>query len=511
MNKTDIVKQILQDKSFTDHRAEGHAFAPINIALCKYWGKRDEELNLPVTSSFSISLGSKGAYIRVTINTKPNDEIYINGDLILNTEFAKSLQNFLDLFRPAKTFYKITTTIDVPIAIGLASSACIYAALVQALNHLYKWQLNRTQLSILARLGSGSACRSLWKGFVEWRMGTNLDGIDSHGFPMGHIWPELRIGLHIINLNKKLISSREAMRRTVATAKLYTSWPTKTAKDLVTLKQAIRNRDFKLLAETAETNALTMHAIMRDAIPPIIYTLPETIQARKKIWELRNSGILVYFTQDAGPNLKLLFLKSETKTIREVFPELEIIAPFSNPENAQVILVDENDKAIGIEEKLVAHQHGHLHRAFSVFITRKKENSIEVLLQQRREDKYHSGNQWSNTCCSHPRPDEDIISAAQRRLQEEMNCFADLYLIGKFQYSIKFANGLIENELDHVLVGTTEKETFLVNRREVQNYKWIKLPTLQTDLQDNPNKYTPWLPKALQIVLQGSNSNFNQF
>jgi diphosphomevalonate decarboxylase len=330
MNKSDIVKQILQDKSSTDHRAEGYAFAPINIALCKYWGKRDEELNLPMTSNLSISLGSKGAYIRITINTKPNDEIYINGKSIhSNTEFVKSLQNFLDLFRPAKTFYKITITIDVPIAIGLASSACIYAALVQALNHLYRWPLNRTQLSILARLGSGSACRSIWKGFVEWRMGTNPDGMDSHGLPMGHIWPELRIGLHIINRNKKLISSREAMQRTVATANLYSAWPTKTAKDLVILKQAIRNRDFKLLAETAETNALTMHAIMRNAIPPIIYTLPETTQARKKIWELRNSGISVYFTQDAGPNLKLLFLEPEIKTIHEAFPELEIIAPFS--------------------------------------------------------------------------------------------------------------------------------------------------------------------------------------
>lgn len=505
MNKFDVVGQILQNKSFTNPSNEGHAFAPINIALCKYWGKRDEELNLPVTSSLSVSLGSKGAYTRVTVNSKLKDEIYVNGKLIpSNTVFTKSLQNFLDLFRPAKTFYKITTTIDVPIAIGLASSACIYAALVQALNHLYGWQLDKTQLSILARLGSGSACRSLWKGFVEWRAGKNPDGMDSHGFPMGYVWPELRVGLHIINLNKKLISSREAMRRTVATAKLYQSWPARAAKDLVTLKQTIRNRDFKLFAETAETNALTMHAVMRNAIPPIIYTLQETTQARKKIWELRNTGIPIYFTQDAGPNLKLLFLESETKTIHEAFPELEIIAPFSDPSKKQVILVNENDKAIGIEEKLVAHQHGHLHRAFSVFIVRKRENSIEILLQQRHKDKYHSGKLWTNTCCSHPHPDENIISAAQRRLQQEMNCFADLYRAGKFRYSVKFANGLIENELDHVLVGTTEKEAFLVNRREVQDYKWMELSALQTDIQQNPNKYTPWLPKALQILLTSS-------
>ncbi len=503
MNKSDIVKQILHDKSFIDHRDEGNAFAPINIALCKYWGKRDEQLNLPMTSSLSISLGSKGAYIRAAINTKPNDEIYVNGKLIpSNIVFAKSLQNFLDLFRPSKIFYKITTIIDVPIAIGLASSACIYAALIQALNHLYGWQLNKTQLSILARLGSGSACRSLWKGFVEWRVGNNPDGIDSHGYPIKHTWPELRVGLHIINRNKKLISSREAMRRTVATAKLYQSWPTKTAKDLVTLKQAIRSRDFKLFAETAETNALTMHAVMRNAVPPIIYTLPETTRARKKIWELRNTGIPIYFTQDAGPNLKLLFLDSDSKTIHKAFPELEIIAPFSDLKKEQVILVNENDKAIGIEEKLVAHQHGHLHRAFSVFIVRKTENSIEILLQQRHKDKYHCGKLWTNTCCSHPHPDDDIISAAQRRLQQEMNCSANLYPVGKFQYCAKFINGLTENELDHVLVGTTEKGAFLINRREVQDYKWIELSVLLKDLQDNPNKYTPWLPKALQIVLQ---------
>lgn len=480
-----------------EKRSEGYAFTPINIALCKYWGKRNTELNLPVTSSLSVTLGEKGALTRLT-TTDTADEIIINNKLVTVT----GINEFLDRFRPKPNIhYKVVIDINIPVAAGLASSACIYASLVKALNNLYNWQLDETQLSILARLGSGSACRSLWNGFVEWEKGEVEDGTDSHGYPLAQTWPELRIGIHIISMDTKPISSREAMQQTVATSSSYISWPDKVAKDMANIKRAIAAKDFNLFGKTVEANAIAMHATMADAMPPIIYALPETIAAMKKVRELRKAGMQIYFTQDAGPNLKLLFLEKDTEAVRQAFPDIEILALFADPNTEQVILVDKNDNAIGVAEKMAVHQKAQLHRAFSIFIYRKKTNTIEILLQQRQQDKYHCGGLWSNTCCSHPRPNEDIFSAAQRRLQEEMGFVTNIYPAGKFQYIAKFPNGLTENELDHVLIGTTYQQQFQVNPKEVQNYKWMALSDLQNDLQQNPQHYTPWLAKALDTIV----------
>src|SRR5689334_15327319 len=119
----------------------------------------------------------------------------------------------------------------------------------------------------------------------------------------------------------------------------------------------------------------------------------------------------------------------------------------------QVILVDENDNPIGSAEKLAAHeQGGQRHRAFSVFIFRKRDE-LEVLLQQRASHKYHCPDLWTNTCCSHPQPGETITQAGERRLQEEMGIATPLTWVGKFHYIAHFDNGLSENEIDHVLVG----------------------------------------------------------
>jgi diphosphomevalonate decarboxylase len=464
---------------------EAQAFAPINIALIKYWGKRDQELNLPITNSLSVTLWGKGAYTRISIINNKKDKIIINNKATTNI----NLKKFLNLFRgPDKHHYHLTIDINIPIAAGLASSACIYASLVKALNNLYRWQLSNQELAILARLGSGSACRSIDKGFVEW----HKDGFVK---PLPYIWPELRIGLHIINDKTKPISSREAMQKTVETSPLYQSWPIKVAKDLIAIKKAIQHKDFTLFGKTAEQNALAMHAAMEHAKPPIIYTQARTKAAIKKIQQIRKSGLQIYFTQDAGPNLKLLFLAKDTEKVRKHFPNIEVVAPFSDPKKEQVILVDKNDKAIGVTEKIAAHKNAQLHRAFSIFILRKTKNTTEILLQQRQKHKYHCGGLWSNTCCSHPRPDEDIISAAQRRLQEEMGFTTDLQIIGKFHYKIKFANNLTENELDYILIGHSQNPPISINKKEVQDYKWMDLKALQKDLQTK--KYTPWVSDIL--------------
>lgn len=171
-----------------------------------------------------------------------------------------------------------------------------------------------------------------------------------------------------------------------------------------------------------------------------------------------------------------------------------------------VILVDEQDEEIGLEEKLTAHQKGLLHRAFSIFVYRKKNNGIEFLLQQRQQNKYHCGGLWTNTCCSHPRANESILNAASRRLKEEMSLDIPLTVIGKFQYKATFENGLTEYEWDHVLIG--EYQAFqeechfepLFEPTEVQAIQWVSFEKLNQDLSLNPKAYTPWLQPALKIV-----------
>ncbi|TAK73552.1 MAG: diphosphomevalonate decarboxylase [Gammaproteobacteria bacterium] len=309
---------------------KGLAFAPTNIALVKYWGKRDVELNLPVTSSLSIALLDKGAMTTITLQDQAYDTVVLNNQAIpAHSEFAKRISQFLDLFRPEKKWHvHIDIKMNIPAAAGLASSACGFASLMSALNDLFNWQLTLRQLSILARLGSGSAARSFWTGFVEWHAGVQPDGMDSVAEPLAIEWPMLRVGLLTMSEKQKPISSREAMQRTVDSSILYSAWPKKVMQDLAILKQALHTKNFSLLGGTAESNALTMHATMLASWPAVCYFLPETIAAMHQIWALRQQGMELYFTQDAGPNLKLLFLETDTHHVKANFPTVEIVKVF---------------------------------------------------------------------------------------------------------------------------------------------------------------------------------------
>lgn len=159
-----------------------------------------------------------------------------------------------------------------------------------------------------------------------------------------------------------------------------------------------------------------------------------------------------------------------------------------------VILVDEQDNDIGVMEKIKAHQEGLLHRAFSVFIFNDKE---ELLLQQRASSKYHSAGLWTNTCCSHPRPNETIKDAANRRLFEEMGISCNLKIKTNFIYKTPFENGLTEHEYDYVLVGNTNQNP-QINKEEVENFKWMSILDIKNDIISNPHHYTSWFKIALE-------------
>lgn len=164
-----------------------------------------------------------------------------------------------------------------------------------------------------------------------------------------------------------------------------------------------------------------------------------------------------------------------------------------------IILVNENDKELGVAEKIYAHQKGLLHRAFSIFIFNSKN---ELLLQQRAFGKYHSGGLWSNTCCSHPKPGEKIIVAAHRRLKEEMGFDCKIEEQFSFLYEAKL-DMLSEHEFDHVLIGFHDNDP-KINPAEVSDFKWMTIIELQKDIRKNSDKYTYWFkiafPKAADLL-----------
>lgn len=153
-----------------------------------------------------------------------------------------------------------------------------------------------------------------------------------------------------------------------------------------------------------------------------------------------------------------------------------------------VILVNENDEQLGLMPKMEAHEKALLHRAFSVFTFNQKG---ELLLQQRAASKYHSPLLWTNTCCSHQRNGESNIDAGKRRLQEEMGFVCDLKEVFSFVYKAPFDNGLTEHELDHVMVGDYN-ENPIINKEEVENFKWMTVENVKMDMEVNPENYTAW-------------------
>lgn len=185
MNARETVIKIVGVPQHTPTNEAITTFAPVNIALIKYWGKRDDQLNLPVTNSLSIALPTKGTTTTIRINHTTHDTYWLNGESVdKNSEFFNRLHYFCDLFRFHPSYhFDIDTKNNIPTAAGLASSASGFAALTLAFNQLFRLTLEKSELSILARLGSGSACRSLWDGCVEWEKGQREDGLDSFAHP----------------------------------------------------------------------------------------------------------------------------------------------------------------------------------------------------------------------------------------------------------------------------------------------------------------------------------------
>jgi diphosphomevalonate decarboxylase len=284
------------------------ARACANIALVKYWGKRDARLNLPAAGSLSLTLAAL-----VTETTVAFDPGLAADELVLDGAPAPAsrVTPFLDLVRERAghaTRALVVSRNDFPTASGLASSASGFAALALAASRAAGLELDARELSTFARRGSGSAARSIFGGFVRMHAGSRADGSDAFATPIeSPLADRVRMVIAIVGGGApKTHGSRDAMDHTAATSPFYASWIALVPRDLEAAEAAIARGDVQALGEIAEANALAMHASAIAARPAVIYWQPASLAALAAVRDLRANGHAAWATMDAGPHVKVL-------------------------------------------------------------------------------------------------------------------------------------------------------------------------------------------------------------
>ncbi|MEM0362314.1 MAG: diphosphomevalonate decarboxylase [Sulfolobaceae archaeon] len=299
--------------------------APSNIALIKYWGKRgDERLNLPLNSSLSITLDDQLSVI-TKISLSDKDLIIVNGKILSEEESKEYAGRVIEKFREIsnKDFHvRIESYAKFPVNAGLASSAAGIAALTFGLNELLGLDLSLKELSKIARIGSGSACRSMFGGFVMWERGVRDDGEDSYCyqlFPSDH-WRELVDIIVILSEEEKKISSRKGMIRTTQTSELLEcrlKFIEKTMKELI---DAIKNKDEKKFYYYVMRHSNNMHAVILDSWPSFFYLNDTSLKIMEWIQDFGKAA----YTFDAGPNPHILTTENNVPEILNFLNTLNV-------------------------------------------------------------------------------------------------------------------------------------------------------------------------------------------
>jgi diphosphomevalonate decarboxylase len=296
------------------------AIAGTNIALVKYWGKRDGALNLPAAGSLSLTLSGLGTRTRVAFSRAlAADRVVLDG-APADPLFAARVSAFLDRVRARARIdarAEVTTENTVPTAAGLASSASGFAALAVAASRAAGLDTTAPELSELARLGSGSAARSIFGGFVEMAPGARPDGRDAIAAPVpgGDAWDDLRLVVAVTSAAAKAVGSTAAMERTARTSPFYAAWLASVPADLTEARAAVAARDLPRLGAVAERSALRMHASAMAAEPGIVYWNPGTLAAVEAVRALRTGGLAAFFTIDAGPHVKVLCAAADAAAV----------------------------------------------------------------------------------------------------------------------------------------------------------------------------------------------------
>ena len=305
------------------------ATANANIALVKYWGKRDAKLILPQNGSISVTCDGLSTVTTVEFSAEyKKDTIVINDEDLRKDE--KNVLGHLDKIRVLagiKEKARVVSETNFPVAAGLASSASGLAAITLAATKAAGLNLPQKDLTILTRQGSGSACRSICEGFAEWHKGQKPDGTDSFAetiAPKSH-WPEFRMVATILSEKKKPIDSRAGMSQSVGNCPYYPAWIREAEKDLEIIRAAIKSKDFQKVGQTAESSCLKMHAVMLATTPAIVYWIPQTMDVMHAVRSFREEGIEAYFTIDGGPQVKVMCLEKDLQKINKRLEDLESV------------------------------------------------------------------------------------------------------------------------------------------------------------------------------------------
>ena len=303
------------------------AVAHPNIALVKYWGKADEARNLPAVGSISITLDTLATTTSVRFDRALHADTFTLDGRPAPDQLER-VRACLDLFRarlPGVPHAEVASVNSFPTAAGLASSASGFAALVVAVDHALGAGLERTELAELARQCSGSAARSLFGGFVELRLRPDGAGTDTGQILAAADWP-LQVVVAVTSTAAKTTGSTAGMTHTERTSPYYSAWVATSEDDLAAARRAIHSRDFAALAAVAEHSCLKMHAVALAARPGLLYWNGATVECIRCLRELAARGVGVFFTVDAGPQVKAICMPDGADRVAAALAELPGVA-----------------------------------------------------------------------------------------------------------------------------------------------------------------------------------------
>ena len=292
-----------------------------NIAIIKYWGKKDPIKMIPATSSISLTLENLFTETEISFITKEeaiektglaSDLLYINGEL-QNEEQIKKIAKVVNLFRDDRSqLVKIDTTNNMPTEAGLSSSSSGLSATIKACNKLFDKNLSREELAQISKFASGSSSRSFFGPIGMWDKDTG---------EVSEVKTDLKLAMIVLVLNeeKKIISSRKGMALCMETSTSFDEWIRQSEIDFEAMKKYLSEGDFSKVGELTEENALRMHETTKNANPPFTYLTQKSFEAMECVRELRKQGERCYFTMDAGPNVKVLCLEEDFERLKDIF------------------------------------------------------------------------------------------------------------------------------------------------------------------------------------------------
>ena len=292
-----------------------------NIAIVKYWGKKDAKKMIPATSSISLTLENLFTETEISFITREeaiektgqaSDLLYINGEL-QNEEQIKKITKVVNLFRDDRSqLVKIDTTNNMPTEAGLSSSSSGLSAAIKACNKLFDKNLSREELAQISKFASGSSSRSFFGPVGMW---------DKNTGEVSEVKTDLKLAMIVLVLNeeKKIISSRKGMALCMETSTSFDEWIRQSEIDFENMKKYLSEGDFSKVGELTEENALRMHETTKNANPPFTYLTEKSFDAMEYVKELRKQGEKCYFTMDAGPNVKVLCLEEDFERLKDIF------------------------------------------------------------------------------------------------------------------------------------------------------------------------------------------------